>query len=118
MSKFKFNKEDVYVNRTKTYPDYKIFVNDANVTINNDVVTNVSSAVSAGYQTLYEYNFDNRFEYIHPFIIGGENNTRQLFRTMIPKSASAAVYNSQNPNWPQYSHLLASDGIQITSSYL
>ena len=45
MSKFKFNKEDVYVNRTKTYPDYKIFVNDANVTINNDVVTNVSSAV-------------------------------------------------------------------------
>ena len=47
MSKFKFKKEDVYVNRTKTYPDYKIFVNDANVTINNDVVTNVSSSVSA-----------------------------------------------------------------------
>jgi hypothetical protein len=71
MSKFKFKKEDVYVNRTKTYPDYKIFVNDANVTINNDVVTNVSSAVSAGYQSLYEYNFDNRFSYIHPFITDG-----------------------------------------------
>lgn len=119
MSKFKFNKEDVYVNRTKTYPDYKIFVNDANVTINNDVVTNVSSAVSAGYQSLYEYNFDNRFDYIHPFIIGGENNTRQLFRTMIPKEdGGAAIYDSQNPNWAQYSNLLPPTNSQLTSSYL
>ena len=118
MSKFKFNKEDVYVNRTKTYPDYKIFVNDANVTINNDVVTNVSSAMSAGYQSLYEYNFDNRFEYIFPFIIGGENNPKQLFRTMIPKSASAAIYNSQNPNWAQYNNLVPPDGARLRTSYL
>ena len=79
MSKFEFKKEDIYVNRTKTYPDYKIFVNDANVTINNKVETNANSAVSSGYDSLYEYNFDTRFEYIHPFIIGGENTPRQLF---------------------------------------
>ena len=117
MSKFKFNKEDVYVNRTKTYPDYKIFVNDANVTINNDVVTNASTAVSAGYQTLYEYNFDTRFDYIHPFIIDGENATRQVFRSMVPSSGSV-IYNSQNPNWAQYANLLPGNGQNITSSYL
>jgi len=119
MSKFKFNKEDIYVNRTKTYPDYKIFVNDTNVTINNQIVTNVSSAVSSGYESLYEYNFDTRFEYIHPFIIGGENDYRQLFRTMIPKEdGGAAIYDSQNPNWAQYSNLLPAIGDQLTSSYL
>lgn len=118
MSKFEFKKEDVYVNRTKTYPDYKIFVNDANVTINNQIVTNVSSAVSSGYESLYEYNFDTRFEYIHPFIIGGENDYRQLFRSQIPESSSAAIYDSQNPNWAQYSNLLPAIGDQLTSSYL
>ena len=118
MSKFEFKKEDIYVNRTKTYPDYKIFVNDANVTINNKVETNANSAVSSGYDSLYEYNFDTRFEYIHPFIIGGENTPRQLFRSQIPESASAAIYNSQNPNWAQYSNLLPAIGQQLTSSYL
>ena len=118
MSKFEFKKEDIYVNRTKTYPDYKIFVNDANVTINNKVETNANSAVSSGYDSLYEYNFDTRFEYIHPFIIGGENTPRQLFRSQIPESASAVIYNSQNPNWAQYSNLLPAIGQQLTSSYL
>jgi len=118
MSKFEFKKEDIYVNRTKTYPDYKIFVNDANVTINNQIVTNVSSAVSSGYESLYEYNFDTRFEYIHPFIIGGENDYRQLFRSQIPTSSNAAIYDSQNPNWVQYSNLLPAIGDQLTSSYL
>jgi hypothetical protein len=118
MSKFEFKKEDIYVNRTKTYPDYKIFVNNANVTINNKVETNANSAVSSGYDSLYEYNFDTRFEYIHPFIIGGENTPRQLFRSQIPISASAAIYNSQNPNWAQYSNLLPGIGQQLTSSYL
>ena len=118
MSKFEFKKEDIYVNRTKTYPDYKIFVNDANVTINNKIETNANSAVSSGYDSLYEYNFDTRFEYIHPFIIGGENTPRQLFRSQIPESASAAIYNSQNPNWAQYSNLLPAIGQQLTSSYL
>lgn len=117
MSKFKFNKEDVYVNRTKTYPDYKIFVNDANVTINNDVVTNVSSAVSAGYQSLYEYNFDNRFDYIHPFITDGENITKQIFRPQI-ESSNFAITGSQNPNQIVYNNLLSSPGANITSSYL
>jgi hypothetical protein len=118
MSKFEFKKEDIYVNRTKTYPDYKIFVNDADVTINNQIETNVSSAVSPGYETLYEYNFDTRFEYIHPFIVGGENTPRQLFRSQIPNSSSAAIYNSQNPNWAQYSNLLPSIGEPLASSYL
>ena len=118
MSKFEFKKEDIYVNRTKTYPDYKIFVNDANVTINNKVETNANSAVSSGYDSLHEYNFDTRFEYIHPFIIGGENSPRQLFRSQLPESASAAIYNSQNPNWVQYSNLLPAIGDQLTSSYL
>ena len=118
MSKFEFKKEDIYGNRTKTYPDYKIFVNNANVTINNKVETNANSAVSSGYDSLYEYNFDTRFEYIHPFIIGGENTPRQLFRSQIPISASAAIYNSQNPNWAQYSNLLPGIGQQLTSSYL
>tara|TARA_R110002020_G_scaffold348908_1_gene562533 strand:+ start:12847 stop:14013 length:1167 start_codon:yes stop_codon:yes gene_type:complete len=118
MSKFEFKKEDIYVNRTKTYPDYKIFVNDTNVTINNQVITNVSSAVSSGYESLYEYNFDTRFGYIHPFIIGGENTPRQLFRSTLPASASAVIFNSQNPNWAQYSNLLPSVGQQLTSSYL
>ena len=117
MSKFKFKKEDVYVNRTKTYPDYKIFVNDANVTINNDVVTNVSSAVSAGYQSLYEYNFDNRFSYIHPFITDGENVTKQIFRPQI-SSSNFDITDSQNPNQVVYSNLLSSPGANITSSYL
>ena len=117
MSKFKFKKEDVYVNRTKTYPDYKIFVNDANVTINNDVVTNVSSAVSAGYQSLYEYNFDNRFSYIHPFITDGENVTNQIFRTQI-SSSNFDITDSQNPNQVAYNSLLSSPGANITSSYL
>ena len=117
MSKFKFKKEDVYVNRTKTYPDYKIFVNDANVTINNDVVTNVSSAVSAGYQSLYEYNFDNRFSYIHPFITDGENVTNQIFRTQI-SSSNFDVTDSQNPNQVVYNKLLSAPGANITSSYL
>ena len=116
MSKFKFKKEDVYVNRTKTYPDYKIFVNDANVTINNDVVTNVSSAVPAGYQTLYEYNFDTRFEYIHPFITDSENVTKQLFRTYATSSAFA-ISGSQNSNHVIYSQLV-SNGANLTSSYL
>jgi len=118
MSKFEFKKEDIYVNRTKTYPDYKIFVNDANVTINNQIETNANSAVSSGYETLYEYNFDNRFSYIHPFIVGGENTTRQLFRSQIPPSASSVIFNSQNPNWAQYSNLLPSVGQNLTSSYL
>lgn len=118
MSKFEFKKEDIYVNRTKTYPDYKVFVNDANVTINNKIVTNVSSAVSSGYESLYEYNFDTRFEYIHPFIIGGENTPRQLFRSQIPSSSNSAIFNSQNPNWAQYSNLLPTIGQQLTSSYL
>jgi hypothetical protein len=117
MSKFKFKKEDVYVNRTKTYPDYKIFVNDANVTINNDVVTNVSSAVSAGYQSLYEYNFDNRFSYIHPFITDGENVTKQIFRPQI-SSSNFDITDSQNPNQVVYGDLLSSPGANITSSYL
>ena len=78
MSKFEFKKEDIYVNRTKTYPDYKVFVNDANVTINNKVVTNAFSAVPSGYDSLYEFNFDTRFNYVYPFIIGGENDYRQL----------------------------------------
>lgn len=118
MSKFEFKKEDIYVNRTKTYPDYKIFVNDANVTINNKVETNANSAVSSGYDSLHEYNFDTRFEYIHPFIIGGENSPRQLFRSQIPSSSNAVIYNSQNPNWVQYSNLLPAIGDQLTSSYL
>ena len=117
MSKFKFNKEDVYVNRTKTYPDYKIFVNDANVTINNDVVTNASSATSAGYQSLYEYNFDTRFEYIHPFITDGENVTKQLFRKNIGTN-DFTISGSQNPNQIIYSNLLSAPGANITSSYL
>jgi len=117
MSKFKFNKEDVYVNRTKTYPDYKIFVNDANVTINNDVVTNVSSAVSAGYQSLYEHNFDTRFGYIHPFITDGENVTKQIFRPQI-SSSNFVITGSQNPNQVVYNNLLSSSGANITSSYL
>ena len=117
MSKFKFNKEDVYVNRTKTYPDYKIFVNDANVTINNDVVTNVSSAVSAGYQSLYEYNFDNRFSYIHPFITDGENVTKQIFRPQV-SSSNFDITDSQNPNQVVYDSLLSAPGANITSSYL
>ena len=118
MSKFEFKKEDIYVNRTKTYPDYKIFVNDANVTINNQTITNTLSAVSSGYESLYEYNFDTRFGYINPFIVGGESDYRQLFRSQIPKSASAAIYNSQNPNWAQYSNLLPAIGQQLASSYL
>tara|TARA_X000001382_G_scaffold124264_1_gene108641 strand:+ start:78 stop:1238 length:1161 start_codon:yes stop_codon:yes gene_type:complete len=118
MSKFEFKKEDIYVNRTKTYPDYKIFVNDANVTINNKVATNPNSAVSSGYDSLYEFNFDTRFGYIHPFIIGGENTPRQLFRSQIPKSSSAVIYNSQNPDWAQYANLLPAIGAQLTSSYL
>ena len=118
MSKFEFKKEDIYVNRTKTYPDYKIFVNDANVTINNQIETNANSAVSSGYETLYEYNFDNRFSYIHPFIVGGENTPRQLFRSQIPASASSVIFNSQNPNWAQYSNLLPALGQNLTSSYL
>ena len=117
MSKFKFNKEDVYVNRTKTYPDYKIFVNDANVTINNDVVTNVSSAVSAGYQSLYEYNFDTRFGYINPFVTYGENNTKQLFRSQI-SSSNFAVTGSQGPNQVLHSQLAPNVGDNISSSYL
>ena len=118
MSKFKFKKEDIYVNRTKTYPDYKIFVNDANVTINNIVETNANAATSPGFVSLYEYNFDTRFEYIHPFIIGGENDYRQLFRSQIPESSSAAVFDSQNPNWVQFSNLLPAIGSNLTSSYL
>ena len=118
MSKFEFKKEDIYVNRTKTYPDYKVFVNDANVTINNKVVTNAFSAVPSGYDSLYEFNFDTRFNYVYPFIIGGENDYRQLFRTQIPHSQSAVIYNSQNPNWAQYSNLLPLVGAQLTSSYL
>ena len=118
MSKFEFKKEDIYVNRTKTYPDYEIFVNDANVTINNQIVTNVSSAVSSGYESLYEYNFDTRFGNIHPFIIGGENTPRQLFRAQLPSSANPAIFNSQNPNWAQYTNLLPNIGDQLTSSYL
>jgi len=117
MSKFKFKKEDVYVNRTKTYPDYKIFVNDANVTINNDVVTNVSSAVSAGYQSLYEYNFDNRFDYIHPFITDGENTIKHIFRSQI-SSSNFAITGSQNPNQVVYNNLLSPTTSNITSSYL
>lgn len=116
MSKFKFNKEDVYVNRTKTYPDYKIFVNDANVTINNDVVTNVSSAVSAGYQSLYEHNFDTRFGFIHPFITDGENVTKQIFRPQI-SSSNFDITDSQNPNQVIYSQLVSNGG-NLTSSYL
>ena len=118
MSKFEFKKEDIYVNRTKTYPDYEIFVNDANVTINNQIVTNVSSAVSSGYESLYEYNFDTRFGNIHPFIIGGENTPRQLFRAQLPSSSNPAIFNSQNPNWAQYTNLLPNIGDQLTSSYL
>ena len=117
MSKFKFNKEDVYVNRTKTYPDYKIFVNDANVTINNDVVTNVSSAVSAGYQSLYEYNFDTRFGYIHPFVTYGENNVKQIFRSQTT-SSNFVVTSSQGPNQVLHSQLAPNVGDNISSSYL
>jgi len=117
MSKFKFNKEDVYVNRTKTYPDYKIFVNDANVTINNDVVTNVSSAVSAGYQSLYEYNFDTRFGNIHPFITYGENNVKQIFRSQTT-SSNFVVTSSQGPNQVLHSQLAPNIGDNIASSYV
>jgi hypothetical protein len=117
MSKFKFNKEDVYVNRTKTYPDYKIFVNDANVTINNDVVTNVSSAVSAGYQSLYEYNFDTRFGYINPFVTYGENNVKQIFRSQTT-SSNFVVTGSQGPNQVLHSQLAPNVGDNIASSYL
>jgi len=117
MSKFKFNKEDVYVNRTKTYPDYKIFVNDANVTINNDVVTNVSSAVSAGYQSLYEYNFDTRFGYINPFVTYGENNVKQIFRSQTT-SSNFVVTSSQGPNQVLHSQLAPNVGDNIASSYV
>lgn len=117
MSKFKFNKEDVYVNRTKTYPDYKIFVNDANVTINNDVVTNVSSAIPAGYQSLYEYNFDTRFGYINPFVTYGENDTKKLFRSQI-SSSNFVVTGSQSPNQVLHSQLAPNVGDNINSSYL
>ena len=54
MSKFEFKKEDIYVNRTKTYPDYKIFVNDANVTINNKIETNANSAVSSKLGSVFQ----------------------------------------------------------------
>lgn len=116
MSKFKFNKEDVYVNRTKTYPDYKIFVNDANVTINNDVVTNVSSAAAAGYQSLYEYNFDTRFGYIHPFVTYGENNVKQIFRSQTT-SSNFVVTSSQGPNQVIHAQLTQNTN-NIASSYL
>jgi hypothetical protein len=80
-------------------------------------VTNVSSAVSAGYQSLYEYNFDNRFSYIHPFITDGENITKQIFRPQI-SSSNFDITDSQNPNQVVYSDLLSSPGANITSSYL
>tara|TARA_R110000796_G_scaffold5103_1_gene19341 strand:- start:882 stop:2045 length:1164 start_codon:yes stop_codon:yes gene_type:complete len=118
MSKFEFKKEDIYVNRTKTYPDYKIFVNDANVTINNKIETNVSSAISPGYETLYEYNFDTRFNYIYPFVIAGENDYKQMFRSQIATSGSAIIYNSQNSNWAQRTNLVPVVGNYLTSSYI
>ena len=72
---------------------------------------------SAGYQSLYEYNFDTRFGYIHPFVTYGENDVKQIFRSQTT-SSNFVVTGSQGPNQVLHSQLAPNVGDNIASSYL
>ena len=103
MSHEKFNPDDIFINRTKTYPDLKFFIYDSKVIINshkNLSGVNNSLALSTnttGALSLYELNIDRvglkgfgdtlhnvkEANWIFPFTVNQGSGGKVTFRNLI-----------------------------------
>ena len=92
MTLYKFKRNDIFINRIKTYPKYDFHIYDGHIYYNNGVVisgSNVANieSVDSGHISLYEMNIDRPAgQRIYPFIT--KEGSLTSFSTV-----STAAYN-------------------------
>ena len=73
---FKFEKDDIFNNRVKTYPEVRFFIYSSSVYYNNENQNAMNSNTPNGYVNLYELNVNRPADQlIYPFITKGGSFT-------------------------------------------
>jgi hypothetical protein len=91
MQYYEFTENDIFVNTLRAYPLYQFYIYSGSIYFDNSpIVTgeNTNNILSVGSSSisLYEYNIDRSSDYIHPFIIKGDE--RNCFKTISKKDYS------------------------------
>ena len=86
---FKFDKDDLFINRIKTYPKSEFFIYTGSVYYGNIDNRFANQNTPAGHTNLYELNVDRFGELIHPFIEKRSSFTK--FSTISESDFQAAL---------------------------